>query len=152
VLIDDDGIELLDESECRRLLATVTFGRVGITMGALPVILPVNYAVIDGDLVFATSGGTKLRAALRNAVIAFEVDAIDPRTRTGWSVLAVGQCAELTDGPAYAAARAEGPVPFAAGRDHFVRLIPEFLSGRRIGPHAHLVPMVGVAGPDAVAG
>ena len=62
-----DGLEILDEHECRRLLASQCIGRVGVTIGALPAIFPVNYVTVDGDIVFRTGEGTKLRAALERA-------------------------------------------------------------------------------------
>jgi nitroimidazol reductase NimA-like FMN-containing flavoprotein (pyridoxamine 5'-phosphate oxidase superfamily) len=88
--IDRNGLEVLRPDECLRLLRTATVGRIGITSGALPVILPINFRV-DGDrILFRTSLGTKLDAATRNAVVAFEVDQVDPVYHAGWSVLVTG--------------------------------------------------------------
>jgi nitroimidazol reductase NimA-like FMN-containing flavoprotein (pyridoxamine 5'-phosphate oxidase superfamily) len=140
-MIFDEGAELLDDDQCLALLAATSFGRVGVTIGALPVILPVNFAVHDGDIVFATRTGTKLRAAVRQAIIAFEVDAIDPATRSGWSVLAVGSCGEVTD-PALCSELQSCLDPYLAERDHVVRMTPEFLSGRRIIPPANTIGSV----------
>jgi nitroimidazol reductase NimA-like FMN-containing flavoprotein (pyridoxamine 5'-phosphate oxidase superfamily) len=129
----DDGLELLTEAECRSLLASGSIGRVGVTVGALPVILPVNYAYVDGAIVFRTAEGTKLRAAVDRAVIAFEVDEYDEALQHGWSVLAVGQASEVADEAELATFRALGLAPWADGtRTHYVRLVPEMLTGRRI--------------------
>jgi nitroimidazol reductase NimA-like FMN-containing flavoprotein (pyridoxamine 5'-phosphate oxidase superfamily) len=129
----DEGLELLSEEECRVLLADGQVGRVAVTLGALPTVLPVNYGLLDGDIVFLTGDGTKLDAALRNAVVAFEVDEIDPLQEGGWSVLAIGAVREITDGSTLSAAQALGIRPWAHGvRTHFVRLHPEVLTGRRI--------------------
>ena len=57
-------------------------------MAALPAIFPVNYALLDGEIVFMTGEGTKLRAALERAVVAFQVDHIDEADAAGWSVMA----------------------------------------------------------------
>src|SRR6187200_2130512 len=65
-------LESLSEEECYYLLATSSIGRVGISVRALPEVLPVNYAVLDGDVIIRTGAGTKLDAALTNAVVAFE--------------------------------------------------------------------------------
>ena len=70
-------IESLSEAECRRLLGRHTLGRVGMTSGGLPLILPVHYIYDDGVIVFRTGAGTKLRAAANGDVLAFEVDAYD---------------------------------------------------------------------------
>jgi len=129
----DDGLELLSEADCRSLLASGSIGRVGVTVGALPVILPVNYAYVDGGIVFRTAEGTKLRAAVDRAVIAFEVDHYDEDLRDGWSVLAVGRAVEVDGEGEREAYRALGLAPWADGtRTHYVRMEPEMLTGRRI--------------------
>ena len=95
--VDRNGLEVLDHSEALRLLGRATIGRIGIHSGALPVVLPVNF-VLDGDrIVVRTGTGTKLDAATRNAVVAFEVDEIDPDEHTGWSVLVVGTSCDASD-------------------------------------------------------
>jgi nitroimidazol reductase NimA-like FMN-containing flavoprotein (pyridoxamine 5'-phosphate oxidase superfamily) len=97
------------------------------------VILPVNYAYIDGDVVFRTGEGTKLRASKLGTVVAFEIDEYDAETRSGWSVLAVGRANEITDPDELAAVRGLDLAPWANGeRTRYVRLRPEMLSGRRI--------------------
>jgi nitroimidazol reductase NimA-like FMN-containing flavoprotein (pyridoxamine 5'-phosphate oxidase superfamily) len=126
-------LEQLSEEECAHILETAAIGRVGVTMGALPVILPVNYAMLDGDVVIRTSDGTKLDAALRGAVVAFEIDHVDPMYHGGWSVLVQGRASEIVDGAEQARARRLPLVPWADGnRDHFVRIRTERLSGRRL--------------------
>ena len=47
--VDRNGLEVLDPAECARLLASSTFGRIGITVSALPTILPINYRLVDGQ-------------------------------------------------------------------------------------------------------
>ena len=129
----DSGVEFLPDDACKNLLASAAIGRVAITMSALPVILPVNFTVLDDDIVFLTGEGTKLRAALEQAVVAFEVDDFDIPMRTGWSVLAVGVACEITDEDELAQVRKLDLRPFAGGdRTHYVRIRPEFYSGRRI--------------------
>jgi nitroimidazol reductase NimA-like FMN-containing flavoprotein (pyridoxamine 5'-phosphate oxidase superfamily) len=60
-------------------------------------IFPVNY-VFDQDLViFRTDPGTKLDAASEGGLVAFEVDAVDTATQTGWSVVVRGTLGEVTD-------------------------------------------------------
>ncbi len=128
----ENGLELLTEEECRALLCTESVGRIAVSVGALPAIFPVNYTVVDDDVVFLTAEGLKLRAALENTVVGFEVDSLDPALDYGWSVLLVGVAREVP------AAEQEqfGPVrvsPWAGGdRTHLVRIHPEMISGRRI--------------------
>jgi uncharacterized protein len=132
-VIVDQGLELLTEDQARQLLAGGEVGRVGITVGALPAIFPVNYRVIDGAIVFRTAPGLKLSAATEGAVVAFEVDDYQLADRSGWSVLAVGR-AHVIDDPELASKVAEaGLEPFAGGRrTTIVRIEPSFLSGRRL--------------------
>lgn len=132
-MIVDQGLELLTEEQSRRLLAGSEVGRVGITLGALPAIFPVNYRIIDGAIVFRTGPGSKMSAAAAGAVVAFEVDDYELSDRSGWSVLAVGQ-AEVVDDPDLAGKVADaGLAPLADGcRSTIVRIEPTFVSGRRL--------------------
>jgi len=120
-------------NECALLLAAGSVGRVGVSQSALPVVLPVNYAVLDGDIVIRTGAGTKLDAALAGAVVAFEIDSVDPIYHEGWSVLVQGRAHEVVDPDELKRARALPLEPWAAGgRDRFVRIATERMSGRRI--------------------
>ena len=56
----DNGLELLEEAECRELLHDAVVGRLGISRHALPVILPVNYTMIDEQITFWSAPGMKL--------------------------------------------------------------------------------------------
>lgn len=129
----DNGLEILTPEQCHDLLRRSRVGRVAVTIAALPAIFPVNYAVFEGDIVFLTGDGTKLQAAVDRAVVAFQVDHFDESLGSGWSVMAVGLAQEINDPDEAAAAQRLGLKPFAAGdRSHFVRIQPEFVSGRRI--------------------
>jgi uncharacterized protein len=132
-MIVDQGLELLTEDQCRQLLTGGEVGRVGITIGALPAIFPVNYRMVDGAIVFRTAPGTKMSAATEGAVVAFEVDDYQLADRSGWSVLAVGR-AEVVDDRDTAFKALEARLePFVDGtRTAIVRIEPLFLSGRRL--------------------
>jgi len=135
-ILVDNGLELLTEEQCRELLGEATIGRLGVTVGGLPVILPVNFALLNGDIVFRSGAGTKLRAAADRAVVAFEVDAFDDHGETGWSVLAIGRAIAITDPDELELLRTCGPTPWARGsREHCVRVTPEMLTGRKIVLH-----------------
>ncbi len=126
-------IDALPEAECRRLLACHTLGRVGITSGGLPLILPVHYVYDDGVIVFRTGAGTKLRAAANGDVLAFEVDTYDAQSGRGWSVLVLGRATVVTT----AHEQGDGfPILDEAvsgeERRHYVRLFCELVTGRMI--------------------
>jgi nitroimidazol reductase NimA-like FMN-containing flavoprotein (pyridoxamine 5'-phosphate oxidase superfamily) len=132
-MIVDEGLELLTEEQARDLLATGEVGRIGVTIGALPAIFPVNYRLIDGAIVFRTAPGSKMSAAARGAVVAFEVDDYQLADRSGWSVLAVGRAEVVHDLAASFDVLAAGLEPFVDGRrTNIVRIDPMFVSGRRV--------------------
>ena len=60
------GLDVLDRDECLTLLTTQSVGRVGLG-GEHPVVLPVLFAMLDGDIVFRTAPGEKLIAAVLGA-------------------------------------------------------------------------------------
>lgn len=132
--VDRNGLEILVRAECLDLLATRQVGRVALTRNALPMILPVTYRLLGEDVVFATGTGSKSIAVADDAVIAFEVDDVDPVNRNGWSVLAVGIARHITErSPEWEAAVALGLRPWV-GRHavDLIRLPTERLSGRRL--------------------
>ena len=99
-VVDSDGgttLESLSRNRCLELILTVPVGRIGLTIRTLPVILPVNFALVGEKIVFRTIPGTKLDAAAAGAVVAFEVDCYSPDGTSGWSVLVQGRCSEITD-------------------------------------------------------
>jgi uncharacterized protein len=135
--VDRNGLDILDRQECLRLLSASSVGRLAVTMGALPVILPVNF-LLDGDRVLVrTSSGTKLDAATRNAVVAFEVDDVDASAHSGWSVCVTGTARAVTDevdlGRINRLPLAHW-APHAAS--HVIGISTEVVTGRRI-PHPH---------------
>lgn len=132
-MLIDEGLELLDEAESLALLAAGDVGRVGVTIGGLPAIFPVNYGVVDNCIVFRTGAGTKLAAAAREAVIAFEVDDYDRADRAGWSVLVVGPSEIVHDADLAFRVLGAAIEPWAGGiRTSIVRIRPELVTGRRI--------------------
>ena len=130
------AVSPLDAAECWERLKSTDVGRVGITVEALPVILPVLYCVVDHSIVFRSETGTRLAAATRNSVIAFEADDYSKATHDGWSVVVQG-IARLATEPAEVAFLSTLPLASVAGRDDraddFVVLSAARVSGRRIG-------------------
>jgi hypothetical protein len=127
----------LSADECYRLLRTQQIGRLGVNATHYPLIFPVNYALDRDVIVMRMAAGTKLAAA-DHANVSFEVDEIDQRTRSGWSVLVRGLAEEVTSAhraELIARTEATGVTPWAPGEHgHWMRLIPQAISGRRIVP------------------
>lgn len=128
------GIHVLDHQTCLRHLAEHEIGRLGIVEGGTPLILPVNYAMDGETVVFRTAPGAKLAAGLR-APACFEIDHLDPATRSGWSVVVLGRLEEVTPYQPAAWARLDGLGldPWAAhDKPHWLRLVPDRITGRRV--------------------
>jgi uncharacterized protein len=131
-------LQVLSSDDCYLLLATQQIGRLGVNAEHYPLILPVNYALDHaGVIVIRTDAGTKLAAA-NHANVTFEVDEIDQRTRSGWSVLVRALAEEVTSEhrtELIERTKASGVEPWAPGdRGHWMRLIPQAITGRRIVP------------------
>ena len=126
-------MEVLTPDECLAYLRQAPLGRIAVTVEALPVILPVNFAVLDGAVVFRTVAGTKLAAATSHAVVAFEVDDHAADGRSGWSVMVQGMASEVTDPDRLDRIRAAGLASWALGDDvdHVVAVTMQLVAGRR---------------------
>jgi nitroimidazol reductase NimA-like FMN-containing flavoprotein (pyridoxamine 5'-phosphate oxidase superfamily) len=133
--IDRNGLDVLSREECLNLLRRSHIGRVGVSVDALPAVLPVNFTVVGDDVVFRTNAGAKLDAALANNVVAFEADGVDPTYHTGWSVLVQGMAREVVE-PGEVEQMRRAPLRAWAGngRDRFVRISTQRVTGRRIRP------------------
>ena len=122
----------LSQDECLALLSTVSIGRIGTTIDALPVVLPVTFALHGGSIVFRTMPGTKLAEATLNSVVALQADHYaslhDP---VGWCVLVQGMTQEVTDLPRLSAMKLL-PLGAWAPEGRFLALEPAIVSGRRI--------------------
>jgi nitroimidazol reductase NimA-like FMN-containing flavoprotein (pyridoxamine 5'-phosphate oxidase superfamily) len=134
------NLQGLDRAECLALLSAGTVGRIGLSIGALPVILPVNYVAIGDGIVFRTVRGTKLSAATHNTVVAFEVDDFEDDGNSGWSVLVRGIASETTDPEIVTEARAHALSSWALDglADHYVLITTDEVTGRRFDHDAPL--------------
>ncbi len=136
MVVDSNGLEVLDRPECLRLLGSASVGRLGVWGPAGPVVLPVNYVLAGEEVVVGTAVGSQLHAALAAEVVAFEVDDVDLGYEWGWSVLVRGRGRHLDDPAEVARAerlplRSWGP----GDRRRFTALPTTDISGRRLGHH-----------------
>jgi nitroimidazol reductase NimA-like FMN-containing flavoprotein (pyridoxamine 5'-phosphate oxidase superfamily) len=138
--VDRNGLEVLDRDECLRLLSSASLGRVGFSSGALPAVFPVNFD-LDGQRVLVRTGqGSRLDAALRDAVVAFEVDDLDPVRGAGWSVAVTGVANEVDDLAERRSSQQEPAVRWAgAGEEAVFAISTELVSGRRTIPGSRVV-------------
>ena len=119
----------LDVEECLVLLRWENIGRLAVgTRGEAPLVVPVNFAVHEGNIFFRSDDGSKLDR-LREQPVSLQVDRFDQYRRIGWSVLVRGVAHEVNP--------AEVPEleiePWAPGaKSHWVRIVPTAISGRRL--------------------
>ena len=130
---DGSALEQLPRDECLRLMASVTVGRIIYTRRALPAVELVNFALDHGDIIIRTDSDGKLAVATQHSVVAFEADRLDPDQQAGWSVTAIGQSQEVTDPAEIGQLQKIGLTSWTLGvREHFIRISPEILNGRRL--------------------
>ena len=147
--LDRNGLEVLDRRECLLHLASVPVARIGLSVQALPVILPVNF-VIDGDeIVIRSPHGAKAEAALSGSVVAVEADDYDPFAHTGWSVLVQGRTRVVED-PDEIVRFGRLPVQAWGTRDsdRWIAVAIEVVTGRRV---HHVAPAFASRGPERPA-
>jgi uncharacterized protein len=125
---------VLPREECLRLLSSHRFGRLAVAMDS-PVIRPVNYVFDERSqsVAFRTADGSKFHAMLVNGNAAFEIDGIDPGSRTGWSVIIVGMTEEVTSPAELRRLHRLGLETWTPGRKaHWMRIRAWTVTGRRI--------------------
>ena len=130
---DHNGLDILSRDECLRLLAGAHVGRIALSIRALPVVFPVNFCLLDDDVVLRTGQGRKLAAATSHAVVAFEVDSFSALDHSGWSVLVQGVADEIVSPEELR--RATGlPLRAWAGDQlrRYLRVRTDRVSGRRL--------------------
>jgi nitroimidazol reductase NimA-like FMN-containing flavoprotein (pyridoxamine 5'-phosphate oxidase superfamily) len=132
-------LEQLEEAECIRLISPGGIGRIAYTGSYDLTVLPVNYVVHDGAILLRTKEEGLTAADLRTGDptseyrVAFEVDDFDRLAREGWSVLIQGPAHHVDDEAERAAAMGTGLQTWPGGsRDHFIKIVPLRVTGRRI--------------------
>jgi nitroimidazol reductase NimA-like FMN-containing flavoprotein (pyridoxamine 5'-phosphate oxidase superfamily) len=125
-------VETIERDECLALLGSHSMGRLGMVVGAQPLIFPLYYMLDGTTVVFRSDRGLKVHSAIGHRV-AFEVDSPGDEREPGWSVLVVGT-AELVESQAslrrleQIATGAWNPGP----KDHWVCIRSDAVTGRRI--------------------
>jgi nitroimidazol reductase NimA-like FMN-containing flavoprotein (pyridoxamine 5'-phosphate oxidase superfamily) len=136
----DRIMEELDENECLQLIGSGGIGRIAYVGRFGLAVLPVNYKLRGGAIVFRTAENAALDEDLRTGIaaadykVAFEIDEIDTAAQQGWSVLIQGP-AHHVHGPELDVVHSAGVESWAPGaRELFVRIIPSRITGRRVRP------------------
>ncbi|MGB2921170.1 MAG: pyridoxamine 5'-phosphate oxidase family protein [Mycobacterium sp.] len=125
-------VTILPESECWQLLSRASLGRLVTSADGAPEIFPVNFVVQRRTVLFRTAEGTKLVSAAINKDVLVEAD--DHSATEGWSVIVKGVARSLhTDEEIEEAERAQLLPWTATVKDHYVRVLPTRITGRRFG-------------------
>jgi nitroimidazol reductase NimA-like FMN-containing flavoprotein (pyridoxamine 5'-phosphate oxidase superfamily) len=133
---DPHGLIRLEDDQCWEFLGKHVLGRVGLVHLGNPMVFPVNYALDGRTVVFRTAPGTKLAMAAVGHTVAFEVDEATELFETGTSVMVHGTMREVSDGEEWERVAGLPLRAWAPGdRDHFVKIEPKWVSGRRIPIH-----------------
>lgn len=132
--LDWSGLVIMDIEECYARLRDEPVGRLGFVDRGEPVILPVNYAVDGRSIVFRTAQGSKLGAAIMRAPVCLQIDSWEGLEHSGWSVLVKGWADEVLDESDQARLATLPARPWSRPdlRTHWVRLLPEEVTGRRV--------------------
>jgi nitroimidazol reductase NimA-like FMN-containing flavoprotein (pyridoxamine 5'-phosphate oxidase superfamily) len=125
-------VEHLESGQCWDLLRQVSVGRLAVWIDDHPDIFPLNYTVDHGTVVFRTDEGTKLGGALGETPVALEADGVDADSGMAWSVVVKGKAAAINGTEEILDSASLYLFPWQAGRkDHFVRITPDTITGRR---------------------
>jgi hypothetical protein len=126
--------EELGPEDCLDLLRDEPVGHVALTKRALPVVVPVNFAVLDGDIVWRSDEATGLSGASADFVVAFEADHYEAGYTQGWSVMVQGLAHVVTDTEELDLARGLTLESWTASGtpDRYVRLVPNLVTGTRL--------------------
>ena len=131
--MSDRTIRNLNRDECLELLGQASLGRAAVTLTGVPHVVPVNYVVVDGAIVFRSGVGTKFHVALLSEPMSFEVDHIDDDAGTGWSVLVSGRSRLVADPAVLARIDELALRPLdPSGKHAVVWVEPDLVSGREI--------------------
>jgi len=96
---DETPVEELSLEECWQLLELEEFGRLAYRLVDEVHLVPINYVVDGGTLLFRTASGNKLLAAALHSDVAFEIDWRDDHA--AWSVVVRGQLRRLGEADAH---------------------------------------------------
>ena len=125
----------MSRPEAEALLRIGVVGRVALCAADGPHIVPVNYSVVDDQILLRTTPYSLLGRLARDNVVAFEVDHLDLEQRRGWSVVVRGRAEIVEDRAELEHVEAVWPPrPWVAGTKPLLVRIPwGEVTGRTVG-------------------
>lgn len=131
---DEASVQAINYDECLALLRIGGVGRIAFDVDEFPVILPVNYRLVETSgrvwIALRTRPGNVIARA--PAHVAFEIDEVDPARHQGWSVLARGTLHAVDPGAADFRERFDSHPWIEAEREAWLIVDPFALTGRRL--------------------
>jgi nitroimidazol reductase NimA-like FMN-containing flavoprotein (pyridoxamine 5'-phosphate oxidase superfamily) len=124
----------IPHDDCLELLKFGSLGRIAVIVDGYPVVVPVNYRLVDISghtcIVVRTRVGNVLDRD--RAPAAFEVDHIDVDAHEGWSVLVQGILQHVDPDAADFRARFDPEPWILDARERWMAIEPFAVSGRRL--------------------
>lgn len=123
----------ITSAEVLPLLGTVRIGRIAYMHRALPSVQAVSHMIDNGSIIIKTHGRPPAisPAGSGTAILAYEADAIDPETFSGWRVTVTGQATLVRDHEQIARYQQVLPPWPSSGQGQYIRLQPSILTGYR---------------------
>ena len=132
--MEETWAEELDLDTCLERLRAHTVGRVGVIVDGHPLVLPVNYRLMETAgrtwVVLRTRAGNVIDTASER--VAFEIDGIDVARERGWSVLVRGTMAHVDPSAAEFRARFDPEPWLGDAREAWLMIEPFAITGREL--------------------
>lgn len=133
----DNTLDVIPRDVCLELLRAHSVGRVAVIEAGYPMVVPVNYLVVEVE----TQHFISIRTRPGNLIdrsgppVAFEIDGIDSYHGTGFSVVVRGKLHHLIDLERRGWNGPLDPEPWIEhDRDAWLLIEPESITGRRLRP------------------
>ncbi len=134
--MDEAWLETLDLETCLGHLRAQSVGRLAVVVDGTPVVLPVNYRLVEASgltwVALRTRPGNVLDQP--STKVAFEIDAVDPTVHRGWSVLVRGSLQHVDPDAASFRDRFDALPWLTADRDSWLVIEPFSITGRELHP------------------
>jgi len=134
--MEESWLEELDLEACLVHLRSEPVGRLATVRDGAPLVLPVNYRLVETLGLTWVAIRTRPGGALDQtpAMVAFEIDGIDPSRQRGWSVLVRGTLLRIDADAAGFRERFDSAPWLSSERDAWLVIEPFSITGRELHP------------------
>jgi hypothetical protein len=132
-IFGDTRIEL-DREACLAMLDRTRIGRIGVSVGALPAIVPVDFVVVGETVAFPAEDPSAVQGSVDGVVLAFEVDGQSATGALDWTVMVRGISREVDTLPELAQFQTKWTLrqPTCAVPTRFIAVPTTIISGHRL--------------------